>query len=181
MPDFVKTISQDAGILNRIEFIESYSHGFTWVNEVLLRQSGTILLLHTDSRRGWMMDYENVTNCFHLFSLIQNVAVGVIPGAPSEREPILLESSTSGEFCEAGDTAWWHYGDPLSNEPAVEAMIFGEMYVASIPEVDGQKVILLWPSILESRGWDAGFFGPCIESSKPTSKIASELPEDVAK
>ena len=177
MPEFVQQVSQDERTMQRIEFLESYSYGFTWVNEILHRRSGKVLLLHTESRRGWMMRYKNVANCFHLFSLIQNVASGVIPDVPSKRDPKLVEASTGGEHYVQGDQAWWHYGTAVGRKPDLSSTIFGEMYVSLIPQIDGQQIVVLWPKILEHRGWDAGFFGPQINSSKPNSEIIHELTE----
>ena len=86
-----------------------------------------------------------------------------------------MHAAALGGNGSGADSAWWHYGDPNSPEPNAVASIFGEANVDSIPNIDGIQVMLLWPKIFQARSWDAGFFGPPIEASKPSFEIEEEL------
>ena len=54
-------------------------------------------------------------------------------------------------------------------------MVFGEAGPESIVEIDGAQVLLLWPPIMQSRGWNAGFFGPLIVAAPPAVEVIEEL------
>ncbi|MEL7499713.1 MAG: hypothetical protein AAFN77_19070 [Planctomycetota bacterium] len=178
-PGLVQQISSDQAIRERIRFLQNYSHGFTWIDEILARDSGNVLLLHAESRRAVLMEYQNVGNCFHLFTLIQGAIGEKLPGGQVPNETLLAAARCEVELDE-GDEAWWHYGSPNSTEPDMIASIFGEASVSSIPEIEGQKVMILWPKIMESRGWGAGFFGIPIEASPPNAQLQHELSPDEA-
>ena len=72
------------------------------------------------------------------------------------------------------DEAWWHYGDPRSAKADVRRSIWGEALVREIPVIDGQRVILLWPTLV-SRTWDSAFFGPQLDALMPDVIVEAEL------
>jgi hypothetical protein len=73
------------------------------------------------------------------------------------------------------DAAWWHYGQPSATTASLAASVWGEAGPDSISCVDGQQVLLLWPPLLQSRSWDAGFFSPILEASPPSVEILTVL------
>ena len=85
---------------------------------------------------------------------------------------------TSGDCL---DSAWWHYGRGDCPKPDIMASVFGEMSPCTIPEINDRQVMILWPPILKSRTWDAGFFGPYIEAVPPRVNIIEELSVERAK
>lgn len=179
MPEFAQKLSSDQPLRERIRFLENYGVGFTWIDEVLARKSGSVLLLHAESRRALVCEYKNVGNCFHLFSMIQSAVGESLPGGRTPDSAIM--PATKGEVpTDTGDEAWWHYGSPHSPEANIVASIFGESPVDAIPEIDGQQVIILWPMILQSRGWNSGFFGPRIDAAPPSLEVTAELTPEQA-
>lgn len=170
MPLVREELASDVELLNRLDDLSGYSHGITWIHELLLRKSGTLVLLHVPSQTGLRIKYENVGNCFHLFSLIQHVVGNQIPGAKEPNTSIAAAAlGDSGD--QVSDSAWWHYGSPLSATPDLTASIWGEASISSIPSINGEQVILLWQRLLESRSWDAGFFSPQLEAAKPNINV----------
>jgi len=161
LPAQRESMGQDAQLLERLAEIPS--HGAAWVREALLKSSGTLVFLHPSSRTGLRLRYSNVSNCFHLFSLLQT-AIGT--GIPGGRAPdAAIARVARGASTEAvNDEAWWHYGNATSNRASVATSIWGEGLVGEIPRVDGERVILAWPPLLQSRSWDAGFLGPQLEA-----------------
>jgi hypothetical protein len=163
LPALRETLSQDAPLLERLGELEGFSPGAVWVREALLKTSGALILLHPTSGSGLRLIYSNVSNCFHLFSLLQTAVGTSLPGG---REPdAAIARVARGRSNEAvTDEAWWHYGSAQSKKADLATSIWGEGMVSEIPRVDGVPVILAWPPQLQSRSWDAGFLGPHLEA-----------------
>jgi len=47
-----------------------------------------------------------------------------------------------------------------------------------IPKIEGQQVLVLWPMILGSRSWDAGFFGPHLHGTPPAVTVDAEFTDE---
>jgi hypothetical protein len=168
------TLSQDLPLLDRLAVLEEYTAGAAWIREALLRSSGSLILLHAPSRRAFQLEYANVATCFHLFSLLQTAVGEQIPGG-RKPDPLIANVARGNSQEKVTDEAWWHYGDPRSKVASVAAMIFGEGLVREIPTVAGERVIVLWPPMLASRGWDSSFFGPQLDALKPNALVRAEL------
>lgn len=174
MPERREILARDQVQLDRLQELEDFGWGAAWVREAILKTSGTLVALHPQSGRGVRLKYANVSNCFHLFSLLQTAVGRRIPGG--RRVSPVVASAARGKNDEPiHDQAWWHYGDPRSPEPKVSASIWGEALVRTIPVVDDVQMVLLWPPLLASRGWDSGFFGPQIEALPSDATIERAL------
>jgi hypothetical protein len=58
--------------------------------------------------------------------------------------------------------------------------VFGEGVPAAIPELDGQRIIILGPSLLASRSWDSNFFANIHDALRSRTTIVEVLsPEQV--
>lgn len=173
LPQTQATLAKDVTLLERLDELGDYSHGFMWVYEALTRWSSPLLILHVPSGAGMRLQIHHVSNCFHLFSLIQCAVGKRLPGG-QDPDPT-LSAAAHGEGLEScSDHAWWHYGNPLSPTPAIERSIWGEAHPSTIPCIDGNPVILLWPSLLSSRSWDSGFFGPHLDAM-PAGVVVEEI------
>jgi hypothetical protein len=173
-PDLKAELSQNLPLLDRLAMLEPYTAAAAWIRETLLRSSGSLILLHAQSGRGFRLHYRNVATCFHLFSLIQ-VAIGEqLPGGrkPDAR---IAEAARGRSHETVQDEAWWHYGDPRSKVADLRFSIWGEALVREIPLIDGERVMLLWPQLLASRTWDSAFFGPQLEALPPDVVVEAEL------
>lgn len=174
MPDTRRALASDDAFIARLEELESYGWGATWVREALLRTSGTLVVLHPPSGKGLRLRYENVHHCFHLFSLIQTAIGTRIPGG-KEPDPNVAGAARGHSDQSVSDAAWWHFGDPRSPTAEIGASIWGEAPARSIPFVDDVQVILLWPTLLGSRSWDSGFFNPHLAALPADAFVESEL------
>lgn len=174
-PERRASLARDSALLDRLERHEGYSPGLTWVREALLRTSGPLVVLHPPSGKGFRLRYENLSNCFHLFTLVQSALGRRLPGG-RRPDPAADAAARGKSRAELTDHAWWHYGDPRAPKPELRASIWGEMPVQSIPTVQCVQTLLLWPPLLQSRGWDAGFFHPHIEDLPPNVVIEAKLP-----
>ena len=157
---------RDETLLERLDALGGYSYGACWVREALLKSSGTLVLLHPESGQGLRLRYANVSNCFHLFTLLQTAVGTRIPGGRSRTGPVTQV-----------DEAWWHYGSPLSKQADVQASIWGEGLVRDIPRVAGEQTILLWPLRI-GRAWDAGFLGPNLLAMPADASVERMLTDD---
>lgn len=172
MPAERQKLVQDLEFLERLADLESYSHGPGWLREALLRSSGTLIVLHPPTGVGCRLRYENVATNFHLISLLQTAIGTRIPGG-REPDPKIAAAARGQTNDDVDDEAWWHYGDPRSKTPELRASISGEGLVTEIPVINGARVMLLWPPIIESRSWDRGFFGPHLQAL-PANVILEE-------
>ncbi len=60
-----------------------HCNGATWVLELLRKRSGELVVIHVPSGRGVLAKFENISNGFHLFTLLQGALSGVIPARDS--------------------------------------------------------------------------------------------------
>jgi len=161
----------------RLEQLAALSYGAGWVREALYKSSGHLIVLHPGSGKGLELSYQNVSNCFHLFSLLQG-AIGMrLPGgrAPDEATVRAARGDTDDA---ARDEAWWHYGSPYSSKPEIGASIWGESNPRELPCVEGQQALLLWKPLLGLRGWSSSFFRPQLSQFPPNASVERELSED---
>lgn len=173
-PHLRATLAEDMALLDRLAVLEAYSAGAAWIREMLLRISGSLILLHVPSGRGFRLQFRNIATCFHLFSLIQAAIGEQLPGG-RKPDPIVAAAARGRTHDKVKDTAWWHYGDPRSTKADPRQSIWGEALVREIPVIEGQRVILLWPALLQAREWDSSFFGPQLDALMPDATLESEL------
>lgn len=175
LPERRAALAGDAALVGRLEGLQAYSHGATWIYRMLLCCSGALVVLHPPSGKGLQLRYENVANAFHLFSLLQ-IAVGErLPGGRRPDKAVIAAAKGEAQAGTAHDRAWWHYGNPHAKTPALGASIWGEGSIREIPIVKGARVMLLWPPILQSRGWNSGFFGPHLQQMPSDVVLDGEL------
>jgi hypothetical protein len=174
LPEQRAALGQDQALLDRLASLQEYSPGAFWVHEALTKSSGTLVLLHPPSRAGVRVKYANVSNCFHLFSLLQT-AVGTRLAGGREPDEVIARVARGQGNETVTDEAWWHYGNATSKEPDVAASIWGEGLVRDIPVIDGVTVVLAWPPQLKTRTWDAGFLGPHLEAMPADAVMEGSL------
>jgi hypothetical protein len=174
MPAARERLAQDPDLSARLEELQAYSHGAAWVREALLRTSGKLLVLHPPTGQGFELSYSHVANCFHLFSLVQTALGSKLPGGRRADADVTAACRGWGTK-DVHDEAWWHYGDPYCPTPTLQGSVWGEATVRSLPVIEGVRVILLWPKLLSSRTWDAGFFGPHLAALPSDIEIARPL------
>ncbi len=160
-------ITERPEIIAELERVEHISAGAMWVLEVLRKCSGRLVVIHAESRKGVLVRYENISNCFHLFTLLQGVLVKVMPDA-RRPSPQTLAVACGEQNEIAHDHAWWHYGRGDVPEANFSGSVWGEASPLSIPRIYGEQVLLLWRPILGSREWDGNFFGPFLMEAPPS-------------
>jgi hypothetical protein len=180
LPALRERLGRDAALLERLQDLSGYSPGAWWVHEALTKTSGTLLLLHPSSGTGMRLRYANVSNCFHLFSLVQTAVGTSIPGGRTPDEAIArVARGKSAESVD--DEAWWHYGSATSPKADLKTSIWGEGLVREIPIVAAERIMLLWPPLLQGRSWTAGFLGPHLDAMPADVTVDSTLtPEECA-
>jgi hypothetical protein len=164
-------------VLKEFERVSHLAVGATWVAELLLQQSGELLVLHGEHPIGVRVRYENLTNCFHLFTLIQGELAAIMPDAETP-QPDVLAVARGESFDKVHDVAWWHFGPGNCSKADAKSSVWGEARLDSIPSIDGVQVMILWPKVLESRGWSGTFFGPYLQASPPSVSLQNQLSDD---
>lgn len=163
-PSSLRTLQSDVDIVAELERVESCSAGPMWILELVRKVSGRIIVLHGEQSIGAIVDYHNVSNCFHLFTLLQAALTGSMPGA-RKVDTGILALARGEHLSTCSDEAWWHYGQAVDGPPNLLTSVFGEQNPREIGSIDGQQIVLLWPPILRSRSWDSGFFGPALHAA----------------
>jgi hypothetical protein len=174
IPQLRATLSEDLPLLERLAELEEHTIGAAWIRETLLRSTGSLIVLHVSSGRGFRLHYRNVATCFHLFSLLQTAIGEQLPGG-RKPDPLITAAARGKSPDDVKDEAWWHYGDPRSKVADLKASIWGEGLVREIPVIDGERIMLAWPPLLASRTWDSAFFGPQLDAVQPDVVIEAEL------
>ena len=173
-PDLRADLADERTLIEALDDASMETNGALWLHELLLRRSGPLVVLHVESRRGMAMRYENVGTCFHLFSLVQ-AAIGTrLPGG-REPDQAVLDAATGKTSASQSDSAWWHYQDRSATKANFMDSLWAEWSVSDILELDGVKVLLLWPPILGSRSWDSSFFGPPLDAAPSRVVLEREL------
>ncbi len=123
-----------------------------------------LLVLHPGTSQGFVVEVEGVANNFHLFTLLQCALLGggYLPGPrPSRRVCLAAQGMLPPRKMRylAADAVWlfhpwfaWKADDSLH-----PIWLWGELQPTDIPEVEGQRVILLGAPEF-TRWWDASFF-----------------------
>jgi hypothetical protein len=176
-PDAMHAARMDEAFVSELNRIEHLSLGAIWVKELISKRSGELLVIHISGKAGFRVAYRNISNCFHLFTLLQAVLSSEVPDGKGT-DPDLLAAARSGKSGESADSAWWHYGRGDAPVRSLDSTIWGEGSPDEIPVVDGMQVILLWPPLLQHRGWDSSFFGPSIQSAPASVELLERLPPE---
>jgi len=161
-------------IYGELRRVQQHSIGAAWMLELLRQRSGKLVVLNVRHKIGVVVLYSNIATCFHLFTLLQGALAEVMPDAQKVSKHV-IDIARGAQPGMAQDTAWWHYGQAHAAEPSLAASVWGEAGPESISTVDGRQVLLLWPPILQSRSWDAGFFSPILEATPPGVAVMEVL------
>ncbi|MCA9053543.1 MAG: hypothetical protein KDA75_06885 [Planctomycetaceae bacterium] len=100
--------SADQSFIDRLERVEGIALGAAWVLQCLRQRSGELLVIHSQARTGVRVRYENISNCFHLFTLLQAALAEVMPGA-KRPSPHVLSVARGEHSADAMDSAWWDF------------------------------------------------------------------------
>jgi len=173
-PKLTARLSRNDAVTKELDRVSHLSLGALWVLELLRKRSGSLVVIHGTELRGFRLAYEHLSNCFHLFTLLQGSLAGKMPGARHAKAEVLsvARGESSGEV---SDTAWWHYGICTVPHADLMASVRGEADPATIPAVEGQQAMILWPMAIAGRSWDSGFFGPILMSLPPRVTVTSAL------
>lgn len=170
-------ISRNAQIVGELERVAHLAVGATWVSELLRQKSGDVLVFHADHPQGVQVRYANLSNCFHFFTLLQASLESVMPDAQQANANVVAVARGEA-FEDVNDSAWWHFGQGTSSKATLESSVWGEGALTEIATIDGQQVVILWPPILQGRGWSGGFFGPYLQASPPSVTVTRRLPPE---
>lgn len=166
-------LSGEPTLMQELERVEHLTAGAAWLAELLRKCSGELIVLHAEHPIGVRVQYENISNCFHLFTLLQG-ALPDFPGALKTTKQVLA-AARGDSYEDVSDSAWWHYGQGNMPEANIAASVFGEASPDSISRIDDQQVMLLWSPILQGRSWDSGFFAPVLSSALPSVAKLDDL------
>ncbi|MGG6894029.1 hypothetical protein [Rhizobium sp. BR 315] len=159
MPQERKLAAGNKELMAQLAELQDYTPGAAWVRHVLLSRSDALLVLHLPSRQGFRLRYDNVVNCFHLFTLIQAAFGETLPGGHAPNR-FIVDMARCVTVAEEGyDEPWWRY-ETVQPDRSGLAEISGEASVETIARIDGRQVILLSAPIEGAALWDTSFFTP---------------------
>ncbi|MFT4540574.1 MAG: hypothetical protein ACI841_000949 [Planctomycetota bacterium] len=137
-----------------------------------------LTVIHVHQMRGYRVTAQAVRNNFHLFSLLQaeligNPLDGRLEGPTLDPAMIAYMRGETHQRPSDSDWAVWHFGTYRSWTKGgfladiQLTNIWGEMSPADIPMLDGQRFVLLGPSPLRSKSWDANFIASLHDAHEP--------------
>lgn len=177
LPETARRALDTQELFEACERIAHLSDGASWVLQKLRQESGDLVFLLAERKTGYLLRYENLTNCFHLFTLLQNALADEKPkSATLDRQAVAVASGDEDGDCT--DRAWWHYSQPHATEANIAASIWGEGAPGDIAEVAGTRIMVGWQTVLGSRSWDAGFFTPILQQALPKVELVRELSDE---
>ncbi|MFG6412706.1 hypothetical protein ACG02S_02220 [Roseateles sp. DC23W] len=181
LPDRRSALRADSTVMGLLGDLADEIAGVCWVFQALRMSSGSLVALHPTSANGWRLRYENVADCFHLFTLLQCALGDRVPGGRNPNAALTAAATGLGPAEGLHDQSWWHYGHAFGATPELGTSIWGEALAAEIPSARGEQVILLWPPILHGRSWDAGFFTPHLQQMPSQVVLEGQLPPEQCK
>lgn len=174
MPKARALAAGNGGLMAQLAELQDYTPGAAWVRQMLLSRSDGLLVLHVPSRRGFRLRYENIVNCFHLFTLMQAAFGETLPDGRAPNRFIIDMARCVTVVEEGNDEPWWRYEAVQADQTSV-VEISGEASVDSITRIDGMQVILLSPSVEGAAFWDTSFFTPQLFAMPANVVLESEL------
>ncbi|MBB6485347.1 hypothetical protein [Rhizobium lusitanum] len=159
MPQERKLAAGNKALMAQLAELQDYTPGAAWVRQVLLSRSDALLVLHLPSRQGFRLRYDNIVNCFHLFTLIQAAFGETLPGGRAPNRFIIDMARCVTVAEEGNDEPWWRY-ETVQPDRSGLVEISGEASVDTIARIDGRQVILLSAPIEGAALWDTSFFTP---------------------
>ena len=170
----VESLGADEVFVQELRRLEGSSNGAMWLMQVMAQVSADLLVLNAEKQAGALVRYENIANCFHLFTLLQGVLEEWLP---PEKRPTksLMECARGTSTEEEHDQARWHFAQPDVSETELGSWVWGEANPASIGKIDGMQVMILRPPVLAGRSWDSGFFCPILHRRPPDVKLVRFL------
>lgn len=170
----VDSLRADEIFVQELKRLEGESNGAMWLMQLVTQMSAELIVLNVEKQAGALVRYENISNCFHLFTLLQGVLEEWLP---PEKRPAksLMECARGTSTDTENDEARWHFAQPDCSKTELESWVWGEANPSSIGKIDGRQIIILRPPILAGRGWDSGFFSPILHRRLPDVKLVHFL------
>ncbi|MBB3286563.1 MULTISPECIES: hypothetical protein [Rhizobium] len=159
MPRERERAAGDKALMAQLAQLQDYTPGAAWVRQMLLSRSDALLVLHLPSRQGFRLRYQNIVNCFHLFTLIQAAFGETLPGGRVPNRFIIDMARCVTVAEDGNDEPWWRYETVQPDEQGL-VEISGEASVETIARIDDRQVILLSSPVKGAALWDTSFFTP---------------------
>ncbi len=173
----LNSLRADEVLMEELKRLESDSMGAMWLMQLATQMSADLIVLNVERQAGALVKYENISNCFHLFTLLQGALEDWLPAAKRPAKS-LMECARGSSSANEHDQAQWHFSQPDVSEKEPTSWVWGEAHPSSIGKIDGKQVMILRPKILAGRGWDSGFFSPILHRRPPDVKLVHFLPHE---
>jgi hypothetical protein len=178
----------DPDLMHGIEALRERNREADFVARTLGFTDGTgLVVLHPGEGKGFRVELEAVHTNFHLFTLLQGELIGGghLAGEPIDPEVV---AAATGEAAPAGplhDHARFHYYTWAGLRPTdgtaradMASWVWGEGVPADIPELGGERVVVLTAPVLGGRSWDAGFFANVHDALRSAARVVGVLTAD---
>jgi len=173
-PAFVAEMRSDVVMCDEIARLVADLSGAAWLNRLINQVSGELLVLEPTRQRGALLRYANISNCFHLFTLLQGALQAWLPTEHRPSLDVLDAAMGMSDEC-LEDHSRWHYQQPVGAAPSLKHSVWGEGHPSEIQSVEGLQVLVIWPTILMSRSWDSGFFSPHLARCPSSVEVIRHL------
>lgn len=145
-----------------------------------------LVVLHPGEGKGFRVELEAVHKNFHLFTLLQGELIGGghLPGEAVDPAVIAVATGEAAPEGPVHDHARFHYytwGGLRPTDGTARAdlanWVWGEGVPADIPELGGERVVVLTPPVLD-RSWNGGFFANIHDALRSAARVVGVLTAD---
>jgi hypothetical protein len=186
--EFRQALRAAPEIVAGIAALRDTSREADFVSQVLvLTDALELLVLVPDEQKGFRVALEAVNNNFHLFTLLQAVLIsgGYLAGDPPDPEVLGIATGEALQPTVRLDHARWHFytwagllPDDTLAATDFTTWIPGDATPATVPELDGARIVIIGPMVLGSRSWNSNEFAAIHDALRSRVDVVEVLPPD---
>jgi hypothetical protein len=183
--EFRQAARANSDLVRGIEALRERNREANFVAMVLGFTDGMeVIVLHPGEGKGFKVVLEAVNTMAHLFTLLQCELIngGHLPGQPVEAEVLGVATGETAPERLVNDYARWQFYNWTGLRPDgslggadMSTWLFVEDEPEAIPEFEGQRVVILGPSVLGMRMWDGNFFANIHDALRSRAGVVEVL------
>jgi hypothetical protein len=186
--EFRQTLRATPDVVAGITNLRDTSDEAAFVAQVLvLTDDLELLVLVPEEQKGFRVALEAINNNFHLFTLLQAALIsgGHRAGEPPNPEVLGVATGETPQQYARLDHARWHFyawagllPDDTLAATDFTTWIPGDAAPATIPILDGTRIVIVGPMVLDSRSWNSNEFAAIHDALRSRVDVVEVLPPD---
>ncbi len=183
--NYRRALRGNAEIVAGVASLRDTSAEADFLAQVLALSDGVeLLVLVPEEPKGFRVALEAVQTNAHLFTLLQASLIGggYLTGEAVDPEVVAIATGETPHQRLVHDHARFHFstwgGLPSDSiDTLLTTWIPVEGTPTDIPQLDGQRIVVLGPNVMGSQSWDSSFFANIHDALKSRAEVVEVLPE----